>query len=613
MARSFSLGIDLGTTNSAAALAEVDGDDMRVVDITQITAPNRVDEKPTLPSALYIPHPDEFPAEALAVPWATDGESGAVIGRFARDHGALVPDRLVTSAKSWLSNPHIDPRDPVLPWGSELAEGKLSAIECSRRYLEHLREGFLHAERLQGRERSLADAQIVLTVPASFDEVARTLTAEAAEAAGLGAVTLLEEPQAAFYSWTAQAGRDWRAQIGPGDIVLVCDVGGGTADFSLIAVAERDGELALERISVGEHILLGGDNMDLALAYTLRARLEEEGRSIDDWQLLALVHAVGQAKVRLLEEPELAEVPISLPSRGASLFAGTVSTALDRATLEAILLEGFFPLTAIDDLPREGRRAGLQEFGLPFASDPVVSKHLARFLTRSLTNVRGSEALSALVGARAQGRSFVAPSAVLFNGGVFKAAALRRRVVDLLTAWNDGEAVRELEGAQHDLAVARGAAIYGRTRATGQGIRVKAGAARSYYIGLESSMPAVPGFVPPVKGLCVVPQGMEEGSEVLLEGRRFGLVVGEPAEFRFFASEVRSGDQPGDMVANAERELDETGLLEVQLPPVEGFPAGQAVPVQLHAVITELGTLELWMQHEASSQRWKVELTIRTA
>jgi hypothetical protein len=207
----------------------------------------------------------------------------------------------------------------------------------------------------------------------------------------------------------------------------------------------------------------------------------------------------------------------------------------------------------------------------------------------------------------------VAPSAVLFNGGVFKAAALRRRVVDLLTAWNDGEAVRELEGAQHDLAVARGAAIYGRTRATGQGIRVKAGAARSYYIGLESSMPAVPGFVPPVKGLCVVPQGMEEGSEVLLEGRRFGLVVGEPAEFRFFASEVRSGDQPGDMVANAERELDETGLLEVQLPPVEGFPAGQAVPVQLHAVITELGTLELWMQHEASSQRWKVELTIRTA
>ncbi len=202
---------------------------------------------------------------------------------------------------------------------------------------------------------------------------------------------------------------------------------------------------------------------------------------------------------------------------------------------------------------------------------------------------------------------------MLFNGGVFKAAALRRRVVDLLTAWNDGETVRELEGAEHDLAVARGAAVYGRTRASGKGIRVKAGAARSYYIGLETSMPAVPGFVPPVKGLCVVPQGMEEGSEILLEGQRFGLVVGEPAEFRFFASEVRSGDHPGDTVASAERELEETGLLEVQLAPVEGFPAGQAVPVQIDAVITELGTLELWMKHETSDRRWKVEFTVRTA
>lgn len=500
----------------------------------------------------------------------------------------------------------------MLPWGSDIEEARLSALDCSRRYLEHIREGLLHAERLNGREWDLAEGQIVLTVPASFDDVARTLTAEAAEAAGLGAVTLLEEPQAAFYSWTAQSGREWRSQIGPGDIVLVCDVGGGTADFSLIAVAETGGELQLERISVGEHILLGGDNMDLALAYVLRARLEDEGRSIDDWQFLALVHAASQAKVRLLEAPDLTEVPITVPSRGSSLFAGSVSTALDRATLEAVVLEGFFPITAVDDLPEEGRRAGLQEFGLPFASDPVVSKHLARFLTRSLTNVRGSEALSALVGDHAAGRTFLSPSAVLFNGGVFNAAALRRRVVDLLTGWNDGRPVRELEGAQYDLAVARGAAIYGRNRASGKGLRIKAGAARSYYIGLETSMPAVPGFKPPVKGLCVVPQGMEEGSELLLEGRRFGLVVGEPAEFRFFASEVRSGDAPGDIVPNAERDLEETAMLEVTLPAIAGFPAGQAVPVQLNAVITELGKLELWMKHETSDQRWKVEFTVRT-
>jgi hypothetical protein len=612
MTHTFSLGIDLGTTNSAVALAEIDGDDVRVVEVTQITGPNQVDEKLTLPSALYLPHRDEFPVDAITLPWMGVGENGAIIGQFARDHGALVPDRLITSAKSWLSNSHIDPHDTVLPWGSTIEEEKLSAIECSRRYLEHLKHGFLNAERLQGREWDLAHGQVVLTVPASFDDVARTLTAQAAQAAGLGAVTLLEEPQAAFYSWTAQTDADWRTQIGPGDIVLVCDVGGGTADFSLIAVTERNGLLELERISVGEHILLGGDNMDLALAYTLRARLEQENKSIDDWQFLALVHAAARGKETLLEDANLGEVPIALPSRGASLFARTVSTVLDRATMEAVLLEGFFPLTGIDDLPHEGRRTGLQEFGLPFASDPVVSKHLARFLTRSLVNVQGSEALSALVGARAEGKSFVPPSAVLFNGGVFNPGALRQRVVDLLTAWNDGEPVRELEGARHDLAVARGAAIYGRTRASGKGIRVKAGAARSYYIGLETSMPAIPGFVPPVKGLCVVPQGMEEGSQVLLEGQRFGLVVGEPAEFRFFSSEVRSGDQPGDTVANAVRDLEETSMLEVHLPQVNGFPAGQAVPVQINTVITELGTLELWMKHESSNQRWKVEFTVRT-
>ncbi len=613
MTHRFSLGIDLGTTNSALALAEVDGNDARVVDITQITAPNQIGEKPTLPSALYIAHPDEFPEAALALPWQADDAAGhTIIGHFARDHGAMVPDRLITSAKSWLSNPHIDPRQPTLPWASDTAETRLSALECSRRYLEHMKDGFLHAERLQGRDWDLDEAQIVLTVPASFDDVARTLTAEAAEAAGLGAVTLLEEPQAAFYSWTSQTGKDWRAQIAPGDIVLVCDVGGGTADFSLIAVTEAEGALALERISVGEHILLGGDNMDLALAYVLRARLEDDGKSIDDWQFLALVHAAARAKIALLEDPDLAAVPISLPSRGSSLFAGTVSTTMERETMEQVLLDGFFPVTGIDDLPQEGRRAGLQEFGLPFAADPVVSKHLARFLTRSLTNVQGSQALSALVGDRAMGRPFLAPSAVLFNGGVFNARVLRQRVVDLLTTWTGGAAVRELAGAQYDLAVARGAAIYGRNRASGKGLRIKAGAARSYYIGLETSMPAVPGFKPPVKGLCVVPQGMEEGSELLLEGRRFGLVVGEPAEFRFFASEVRSGDRPGDIVANAERDLEETSMLEVHLPPIEGFPAGQAVPVQLNAVITELGKLELWMQHETSNQRWKVEFTVRT-
>ena len=607
----FSLGIDLGTSNSAIAFSEVESDQTEILELTQILGPNRIGEKPTLPSALYIPHPDEFPEGAFPLPWRTAEGGDAIIGHFARDHGALVPDRLITSAKSWLSNPHIDPRQRILPWKSEIREEKRSAFDCSRAYLEHIRESFLYALRSRGKDIALSDVEVVLTVPASFDDIARNLTAEAAEAAGLGKVILLEEPLAAFYAWTAQAGKDWRAQVRPGDIVLVCDVGGGTADFSLIAISEKDGALDLNRISVGEHILLGGDNMDLALAYTLRARLEAEGKTIGETQFLALTHAAGKAKESLFEDNSMAEFPIAVPSRGSRLLGGTVSTKLDRQTLDQVTLDGFFAKTEITDLPQKARRA-LQEFGLPYATDPVISKHLARFLTRSLENVQASETLRSLIGAEARSKPFLAPTAVLFNGGVFKAAPIRRRLLDLLAAWNEGQSVRELAGYQPDLAVAKGASLYGRIRITGKGIRIKAGASRSYYIGLETSMPAVPGFTPPLKALCVVPQGMEEGSEVLIEGRDLALVTGQPAEFRFFSSEVRSGDTPGQIIPDAERDLLEISLLEVDLAAVEDIPAGQPVPVQVNAIVTELGNLELWMKHTRSDRRWKVEFQVRT-
>jgi molecular chaperone DnaK (HSP70) len=302
MSARFSLGIDLGTSNSAAAVEDFETGRTAIVEITQLLGPNQIGEKPTLPSALYIPHREEFPEEALRLPWSkVDGH--AIVGHFARDHGALIPDRLITSAKSWLSNFHIDPKKPVLPWKSDIKEQKLSAFDCSRRYLEHMKEGFLCAERAKGHSWNLAEGEVVVTVPASFDEVARNLTAAAAEAAGFGKVVLLEEPQAAFYAWTAQAGSDWRNQVTRGDILLVCDVGGGTADFSLIAISEKDGNLEVERISVGEHILLGGDNMDLALAYTLQAQLETAGKSIDPWQFLALIHGARNAKVSLFTNP----------------------------------------------------------------------------------------------------------------------------------------------------------------------------------------------------------------------------------------------------------------------------------------------------------------------
>jgi hypothetical protein len=606
----FSLGIDLGTTNSAIAVSEAEGGGTDVVEITQILGPNQIGEKSTLPSALYIPHPAEFPTGAFPLPWPSSEAGEQIIGQFARDHGALVPDRLITSAKSWLSNPHIDPHQPVLPWKSEIEEPKLSAFDCSRRYLEHIRESFSHAVRDRGI--TLAETQVVLTVPASFDDVARNMTAEAAEAAGLGKVVLLEEPLAAFYAWTAQAGSDWRGQVRRGDIVLVCDVGGGTADFSLIAISEKDGVLDLDRISVGEHILLGGDNMDLALAYTLRADLEAQGKTVTDMQFLALQYMAGRGKIALFEDETLAEFPIAVATRGSSLLAKTLSTTLDREMLERIVLDGFFAVTGIDDLPQKARRTGLQEFGLPYASDPVISKHLARFLARSLENVLSSESLKSLVPAEARSKAFLAPTAVLFNGGVFKAAPIRKRVLDLLTAWNDGQLVRELAGNEPDLAVAKGASFYGRNRITGKGLRIRAGASRSYYIGLESSMPAGAGFSPPLKALCVVPQGMEEGSEALIEGRDLALVTGQTAEFRFFSSEVRGGDAAGQIIPNAEQNLLEISSLEVDLAAVDDIPPGQAVPVQINAVVTELGNLELWMKHRNSDRRWKVEFVVRT-
>jgi molecular chaperone DnaK (HSP70) len=606
----FSLGIDLGTSNSAMAVGDIENGETRIVQIPQFLGPNQLGEMATLPSAIYIPHREEFPEGSFPLPW-NDGGDRPILGQFARDRGALVPDRLVTSAKSWLSNPHIDPKQRCLPWRSDISEQKLSPLECSRRYLQHLRDAFLHAEHAQGRDWDLSKGEIVVTVPASFDEVARSLTAEAAKTAALGDVILLEEPQAAFYAWTAQTGRTWRNLVAHGDIVLVCDVGGGTADFSLIAVTDVEGSLELERVSVGEHILLGGDNMDLALAHALQAKLEAVGRSLDAWQFLALVHAASKAKITLFEDKALAEAPIAIPSRGSSLLAKTISTTLDREMLEQVVLDGFFARTRIGDLPHERRMTGLQEFGLPYAPDPVVSKHIARFLCQSLQNVKASEKLSALV-ERSAATEMLIPTAVLFNGGVFKAAAIRARVLDLLASWNGGQPVRELQGFEPDLAVARGAAIYGRHRATGKGVRIKAGAARSYYIGLETSMPAIPGYKPPLKALCVVPQGMQEGTEMLIEGREFGLVTGRSAEFRFFSSSVRSGDTPGQILANAERDLEDTGLLEIEIPALGDVPVGQVVPVRINPVITELGILELWMKHTNSDRRWKIEFQVRT-
>ncbi|MEX2381314.1 MAG: Hsp70 family protein [Opitutales bacterium] len=611
MSKSHSLGIDLGTSNSALALAPVAKEMIDVLDVTQLISRDSIGEKKTLPSAVYLPSSSELPNESALLPWSVAATPPTIIGHFAREHGALLPDRLIVSSKSWLCQTHLDRKAPILPWNSENDEEKLSPFEASRRILEHLRENFRHHKEAEGV--ALKDCEIVLTVPASFDEVARSLTHDAAVEAGFGKkITLLEEPQAAFYAWLAETGDAWRQQIQPGEIVLVCDVGGGTADFSLIAVSEEEGNLELERISVGDHILLGGDNMDLALAYTIRATLEGEGKTIDDWQFLALIHASRLGKEALFRDSSLDSFPISLPTRGASLFGKTLSTQLSREQLQAVVLDGFLPMTSAEALPMQRPSVGLQEYGLAYASDPILSKHLARFLTRSLQNVKSNENLARFISAEdLESSPLLRPTAVLFNGGVFNAPGLRKRVMDLLHSWTAHHPVKELSGAQLDLAVAKGGAFYGKIALTGKGLRIRAGAARSYYIGLESSMPAVPGFKPPVKAVCVVPQGMEEGTEQMLEGKEFGLVTGEPVTFRFFSSPVRAGDEIGMVVRDAEKELEETSELQVTLDAFEGQKEGEAVPVTLKSVLTELGALELWMEHVDSEKHWKLEFNIR--
>ncbi len=605
----FIVGIDLGTTNSALAYLRpgAEAQTPTVLGVEQLAGAGMVQTQTSLPSFLYIPVPGELTPESARLPWDEAGQTDAVLGSWARDRGTLIPERLVVSAKSWLGNSHADRQAPILPWRSDVAAGKVSPVEASTRYLRHLAASFHH----HVPEARAMD--VVLTVPASFDEVARGLTYEAASRAGLaqGKLTLLEEPQAAFYAWLSAVGDNWREFVQPGDVVLICDVGGGTTDFSLIAVTDQGGTLGLERVAVGDHLLLGGDNMDLTLAMVLKQGLEAQGHTLDHWQFLSLVGAARDAKEKLLADAALAEVPIAVASRGASLFAGTLSTQLTRAQVEQVILAGFFPLTGVDELPAARRSVGFQEFGLTYETDAAISRHLARFLKRARQNIESNPELARLVADRLRpGESHLMPTAVLFNGGVFKAPVLRTQVKNLLQAWNGGEAVQELVGAELDLAVALGAAYYGRLRATGKGIRVASGTARSYYVGLESPAPAIPGFEPPVKGLCLVPQGTDEGTEIEFKEQQFGLLVGEPVEFRFFSSSVRAGDAVGTVVPDAVRDLDETSRLSVTLPS-EGRRAGEIVPVRLDAVVTETGTLQLFMKDAVTDRKWHLEFNVR--
>jgi hypothetical protein len=610
------IGIDLGTTHTALAHAETAAEGARaeIAPIPQLVAAGTVDARPLLPSFLYLAHESEG---AQALPW--DAERRFAVGEHARARGVDAPARVVASAKSWLSHAGVDRRGPTLPVGAPEDIEKISPVEASWRYLEHLGEAWDHRFAKDDPELAFAKQEIVLTVPASFDASARDLTVEAAVAAGIEDITLLEEPQAALYAWIEGHGDAWRKEIKVGDVILVVDVGGGTTDFSAIAATEKDGSLELQRIAVGDHILLGGDNMDLALAHLVRQKLVAEGKEIDRWQMAALTHAARVAKERLLGDAALASAPIAVAGRGSKLLGGGLRSELTRAEVEKTLVDGFFPEVPANARPVARARVGLTQLGLPYASDPAITKHLAAFLGRQ---AGATAKLAGFAQAAKQGDSsdraprLLHPTAVLFNGGVMKGEALRERLVKTLNAWlaEDGAPpVRVLGGADLDLAVARGAATYGLAR-HGRGIRIRGGTARAYYVGIESAMPAVPGVEPPITAMCLAPFGMEEGTEADLPPHELGVVVGEPVRFRFFGSSVRREDQAGtELESWKEGELEELSPIEVTLP-AEGRREGDVVPVRLSASVTEVGTLLLEAvptSPQKADERWKIELSVR--
>ncbi len=592
------VGIDLGTTNTALSFADTqcgEHPDVKDLGISQLIHPSQVENRSLLPSFMYLCVDGEFPSGALDLPWAKGREF--VLGELARAQGLKVPTRQVVSAKSWLSHHGVDRRAAILPWKAPPGSRMVSPIEACSHYLAEL----VFAWNRENPDFPLGSQEIVLTVPASFDAAARELTIEAATKAGLGKVQLFEEPQSAFYAWIQSRGELWRKDVEVGDVVLVCDIGGGTTDFTLILVGQFQGNLVLERIAVGDHILLGGDNMDWALAYMAAKKFEAKGHKLDSAQMLMLLAGCRQAKEALLADSSLDTFEVRVLGRGSRLMAGSLQENLSREEVNQSILDGFFPMVGMETPVQRAKTFGLQEMGLPYAHDPAVTRHMAQFLRRN-SQVIG-EKLASL------GKTGTLPTAILFNGGVLKSRSVAQRIGQQINQWRESQGLGPAKTLAHsdlDLAVARGAVTQGLAK-RGKGIRIRGGSARSYYLGVEVPAPAVPGALPPIKALCVVPHGMEEGTSAEVPEVGIGLLVGERAEFRFFATNQRREDSIGAWLDPPPEELEE-------LPPLETTLTGAAeelVPVHLKSVLTEFGTMELWCQTEDESRQWRLEFRTR--
>jgi len=590
MSAQYVVGIDLGTTNSVVAYAAADAEfpEICLLPIPQLVAAGTLETQDHLPSFLFL---SDKADPSFDLPWSKKRDY--VVGEWARRQSAENPDRTVSGAKSWLAHHRVDRHQPILPWNAQDDVPKVSPVLASQRYLEHL----VAAWAQQFPKAPLSQQQVVLTVPASFDASARELTHAAALAAGLpDHFVLLEEPQAAIYAWLAQAGERWRKLVTVGDTLLVVDVGGGTTDLTLVTVAEEEGELQLRRVAVGNHLLVGGDNMDLTLAHTAASLFAEKGTQLDPWQSVSLWHACRTAKESLLSDGGASTHPVAVLGRGRKLVGGTITVELDRKSTQELLLDGFLPACDLHTVVKKQRASGFQQIGLPFEVETGITRHIAQFLRQQST--AGEPAI---------------PTDILLNGGVFKSPAIGDRLLQVMQSWFPSAPPRPLAGERDlDHAVARGAAYYGWAKDHG-GVRIRGGTARSYYVGVETSGLAIPGVPRPLNALCVVPRGMEEGTAIDVDSAEFGLTVGEPAHFRFFSSAMRKEDRPGDLLRQwTEEELSETDSLEATLPAEEGV-AGMDVPVHFRSVITELGMFELWCVSTNSDHRWKLEFSVREA
>jgi molecular chaperone DnaK (HSP70) len=559
------VGIDLGTTNSALAFidevqaAEADFPPIHVLEIPQYVAQGRVEAQRTLPSFLYL----------------GDQE---YVGAYAREQGALVPTKSVHSAKSWLSNPEVDRTAKILPWDAQESGRVLSPVDVSARILAQLGDAW--------RQKSgapLGEAPVVLTVPASFDEEARELTVAAAREAGIQNLTLLEEPAAAFYSWIANDLARSRKHLFDGQVVLVCDVGGGTSDFTLIRVSRDGDRIDFTRTAVGKHLLLGGDNLDLTLAWLVEAKI---GHALSIRQRSALRRQCAAAKESMLANPALASVEITVLGSGSSLVGGTLKTEILREEALELTLDGFLPFCDLSEAPKEEKKSLFRELGLPYVSDPAITRHVAAFL-----NASGS-----------------APDAILFNGGFFIPDICRDRVADVVERWY-GRRPLVLENRDLDLAVAVGAAYYNYVRSTGAGLLVRGGLPRAYYIETTSPDPEK------IRTVCLVPRGTEAGSVLELDTESLQLLANKPVSFRLYSSLTRTEDQFGQVVEFSPADLEGGLHLHAPLNAVIRFgKAGERlVPVKLGAKLTEIGTLEIWADSKVSEHRWRLQFELRKA